>query len=132
MLFSGDTLFSGGCGRVFEGSHEQMFDALSRLGMLPDNTNVYCAHEYTISNLKFAYAIEPKNKALLSYIQETAKKRQQGLATIPTNIGLEKRINPFLRCQQKEVVNQLQKILSRPLISGLETFSALRAYKDNF
>ncbi|MEI6896417.1 MAG: hydroxyacylglutathione hydrolase [Psychromonas sp.] len=132
MLFSGDTLFSGGCGRVFEGSHVQMFDALSRLAMLPEQTQVYCAHEYTVSNLKFAYAVEPKNQDLLSYIQYVAKKRQQGLATIPTNIGLEKRINPFLRCQQNVLIDHLQHKLARPLMAGFETFSALRTYKDNF
>ncbi len=74
-LFCGDTLFSGGCGRVFEGSHEQMFNALSRLATLPDETKVYCAHEYTESNLAFAYAIEPKNRELKTYMQQVAKKR---------------------------------------------------------
>lgn len=132
MLFSGDTLFSGGCGRVFEGSHEQMFNALSRLAHLPDSTQVYCAHEYTVSNLTFAYAIEPKNDALLAYMQAVAKKRQQGLATIPSNIGVEKTINPFLRCDQQDLVNQLQSKLSMPISAGIETFTALRNYKDNF
>ncbi|GLS89597.1 hydroxyacylglutathione hydrolase [Psychromonas marina] len=132
LLFSGDTLFSGGCGRVFEGSHEQMFNALSRLAMLPDDTKIYCAHEYTTSNLTFAYAIEPKNSALLTYMQTVAKKRQQGLSTIPTCIGIEKSINPFLRCEQQDLVNHLQNQLARPLLAGIETFSALRTYKDNF
>jgi len=132
MLFSGDTLFSGGCGRVFEGSHKQMFDAISRLSTLPDSTKVYCAHEYTTANLTFAYAIEPKNSALLDYMQQTAKKRQQGLATIPTTIGIEKQINPFLRCSKIELINHLQNQLSMPLVAGLEAFSALRSYKDNF
>jgi len=132
MLFSGDTLFSGGCGRVFEGSHEQMHDALSRLSTLPDSTKVYCAHEYTMANLTFAYAIEPKNSVLQGYMQQVAKKRQQGLATIPTSIGIEKQINPFLRCSQIELINHLQNQLSTPLDAGLEAFSALRSYKDNF
>lgn len=132
QLFCGDTLFSGGCGRIFEGSHKQMFEALSRLAKLPDSTKVYCAHEYTISNLTFAYAIEPKNSALLSYMQEVAKKRQQGLASIPTSIAVEKQINPFLRCYQNELISHLQNQLSMPLVAGLETFTALRTYKDNF
>jgi len=132
MLFSGDTLFSGGCGRVFEGSHEQMFDALSRLAVLPDTTKVYCAHEYTTANLAFAYAIEPKNNELLNYMQEVAKKRQLGLATIPTQIGIEKQINPFLRCHQAELINNLQSLLAIPILPGLEAFSALRTHKDNF
>jgi hydroxyacylglutathione hydrolase len=132
MLFSGDTLFSAGCGRVFEGTHKQMFTALSRLSELPDSTQVYCAHEYTASNLAFAYAIEPKNTALLDYMQQVAKKRQQGLATIPTTIGVEKTINPFLRCYQEALINHLQNKLSIELTAGLETFAALRSYKDNF
>jgi len=132
MLFSGDTLFSGGCGRVFEGTHAQMFTALSRLAELPDTTKIYCAHEYTTSNLAFAYAIEPKNKALLEYMQVVAKKRQQGLATIPTNIKTEKAINPFLRCHEQDLINHLQNKLSIELNPGIKTFSALRGYKDNF
>jgi len=132
MLFSGDTLFSGGCGRVFEGSHQQMFDALTRLAKLPESTKVYCAHEYTTANLTFAYAIEPKNSDLLSYMQQVAKKRQQGLATIPTSIGIEKQINPFLRCSHIDLINHLQNQLAMPLDAGLETFSALRTHKDNF
>jgi len=132
LLFAGDTLFSGGCGRVFEGTHQQMFDALSRLALLADSTQVYCAHEYTMSNLSFAYAIEPNNKALLGYMKEVAKKRQLGLATIPTTIGLEKQINPFLRYDQDALINHLQNKLSLPLLAGLQTFSALRTYKDNF
>ena len=131
-LFCGDTLFSAGCGRVFEGSHQQMFDALSRLANLPDETLVYCAHEYTESNLAFAYAIEPKNNDLLSYMQQVAKKRQLGLPTIPSRIGLEKTINPFLRCENIELINHLQNQLASPLLAGVATFSALRTYKDNF
>ncbi|WP_022942576.1 hydroxyacylglutathione hydrolase [Psychromonas hadalis] len=132
LLFCGDTLFSGGCGRVMEGTHAQMFNALSRLAALPDSTNVYCTHEYTQSNLAFAYTIEPKNSALLNYMQAVAKKRQLGLATIPSTIGLEKTINPFLRCLQNDLIDHLQNQLATPLTAGLETFSALRTHKDNF
>lgn len=132
LLFCGDTLFSGGCGRVVEGTHAQMFNALSRLAELPESTKVYCTHEYTESNLAFAYAIESKNTALLTYMQDVAKKRQLGLATIPSTIGLEKTVNPFLRCQQRELIDHLQNKLAMPLTAGLETFTALRTYKDNF
>jgi hydroxyacylglutathione hydrolase len=132
MLFCGDTLFSAGCGRVFEGSHQQMFDSLCRLCQLSDETKVYCAHEYTENNLAFAYAIEPKNKPLLSYMQQVAKKRQLGLPSIPTSIGVEKTINPFLRCEDAILINHLQNRLAKPLVAGLQTFTALRNYKDNF
>jgi hydroxyacylglutathione hydrolase len=99
---------------------------------LPDETKVYCAHEYTENNLAFAYAIEPKNKALLNYMQQVAKKRQLGLPSIPTYIGVEKTINPFLRCEDIELINHLQNCLATPLNKGVETFAALRNYKDNF
>ena len=132
LLFCGDTLFSGGCGRVFEGTHLQMFTALSRLAELGDATQVYCAHEYTQNNLIFALQLEPKNQALLDYIQQVSKKRQQGLATIPTTIGLEKQINPFFRCQQESLCNALQKQLAQPLTSPVACFRALRLYKDRF
>ena len=132
LLFCGDTLFSGGCGRVFEGTHEQMFAALTRLAALADTTQVYCAHEYTQSNLIFALQLEPENKELLNYIQLVGKKRQQGLTTIPTTIGLEKQINPFLRCQQRSLVDALQKQLAQPLTSPAACFRALRLYKDRF
>lgn len=132
LLFCGDTLFSAGCGRVFEGTFAQMFAALSRLAGLPDTTQVYCAHEYTQNNLIFAFHLEPKNEQLLKYIQLVSKKRQQGLATIPTTIGLEKALNPFLRCQQSSLVNSLQKQLAIELSDPLSCFTALRKYKDHF
>ncbi|MGB5444245.1 MAG: hydroxyacylglutathione hydrolase [Psychromonas sp.] len=132
LLFCGDTLFSGGCGRVFEGTNEQMFSSLSRLALLPKETEVYCAHEYTQNNLIFAHHIEPKNTLLLNYIQQVSKKRQQGLPTIPTTIGLEMAINPFLRCQQKTVINSLQAQLGLELQAGVSCFNALRNYKNDF
>jgi len=131
-LFCGDTLFSAGCGRVFEGTHEQMYDSVSRLAALPEHTKVYCAHEYTQANLSFALQVEPKNEALLAYTREASKKRQQGIPTIPTSIGQEKAINPFLRCEEAAVINRMQNILAQPIISHLECFKALRTYKDNF
>ncbi|HEY5715651.1 MAG TPA: hydroxyacylglutathione hydrolase [Psychromonas sp.] len=132
LLFCGDTLFSGGCGRVFEGSFEQMFSALSRLAQLDDGIQVYCAHEYTQNNLIFAHHVEPENEVLLNYIRQVGKKRQQGLPTIPSTIGLEKAINPFLRCQQQSVINNLQAHLGEELTDPLSCFSALRRYKNDF
>ncbi|WP_372882727.1 hydroxyacylglutathione hydrolase [Psychromonas sp.] len=132
LLFCGDSLFSGGCGRVFEGSFGQMFSALSRLADLDDKTKVYCAHEYTQNNLIFAHHIEPKNVALLNYIQQVSKKRQQGLPTIPSTVGLEKAINPFLRCDQQTVINNLQAHLGEEIRDPLSCFAALRNYKNDF
>ena len=131
-VFCGDLLFSGGCGRIFEGTYEQMFDSLSRVAMLNDNVNVYCAHEYTQNNLIFAHHIEPKNKALLDYIQWVAKKRQQGIPTLPTTIGREKNINPFLRCYEKLLINNLQAQLNKQLVEPIDCFRELRQYKDRF
>ena len=132
MLFCGDTLFSAGCGRVFEGTHEQMQAALSRLSSLAPETKVYCAHEYTQNNLAFALHVDPHNEALLAYIQKVAKLRQQGLPTIPTTIQNEKSINPFLRISDDDLINNLQSILAKPISKGMECFKELRLFKDNF
>lgn len=132
LLFCGDTLFSGGCGRVFEGTHQQMLQSLTRIANLNEQTQIYCAHEYTQNNLIFALQIEPKNVQLLDYIQWVSKLRQQGLATIPTTLKVEKSINPFLRCQEAGVINGLQSKLGVELVDTLSTFSALREYKDRY
>jgi hydroxyacylglutathione hydrolase len=132
MLFCGDTLFSGGCGRVFEGTHQQMFDALSRLSSLNEKTKVYCAHEYTQNNLIFAIHVDPHNLELIEYIKFVSKLRQQGLATIPTTIEREKLINPFLRCAEPLLLNNLQSTLAKNISPGLQCFQELRAYKDQF
>ena len=131
-VFCGDLLFSGGCGRIFEGSAEQMFASLLKVSQLKDDTKVYCAHEYTQNNLVFAHHIEPNNTDLINYIQQVSKIRQQGMPTIPTTIGLEKRINPFLRCEENSLTMQLQQRLSKPLSSPIECFRELRQYKDRF
>tara|TARA_R110001583_G_scaffold19603_3_gene76529 strand:+ start:982 stop:1749 length:768 start_codon:yes stop_codon:yes gene_type:complete len=132
MLFCGDTLFSAGCGRVFEGSHQQMLTALSRLATLNDNIKVYCAHEYTQNNLIFALHVDPNNQDLIDYIKQASKLRQQGLPTIPTTIKREKSINPFLRVFDQSLINNLQNLLAKPISSGLPCFEALRVYKDRF
>ena len=102
-LFCGDTLFAGGCGRLFEGSAAQLADSLARLAALPDETAVYCAHEYTEANLRFALAVEPGNRRLQSRVNDVAVARAKGWATVPSTIGLEKASNPFLRCAEPEV-----------------------------
>ncbi|WP_409440063.1 hydroxyacylglutathione hydrolase [Psychromonas sp. GE-S-Ul-11] len=132
VLFCGDTLFSGGCGRVFEGTHQQMYQALSRLSSLNDNTKVYCAHEYTQNNLIFALAVDPNNQDLLAYIKQVSKLRQQGVPTIPTTIAKEKLINPFLRCEDPALLANVQNILAQPITAGEGLFKALRTHKDHF
>ena len=102
ILFCGDTLFSAGCGRVFEGTHEQMYHALLKLAALPDDTEVYCGHEYTLSNLRFAAAVEPKNNDILKYQKQCEVLRAKNSPTLPSTIAQEKKINPFLHCHSVE------------------------------
>jgi hydroxyacylglutathione hydrolase len=103
ILFCGDTLFSGGCGRLFEGTPAQMHDSLSLLAGLPGRTRVCCAHEYTVSNLRFARLVEPHNPALQAYQIRCEGLREQGVPTLPSTIDTERAVNPFLRCQEPEV-----------------------------
>ena len=130
-LFCGDTLFSAGCGRLFEGTAVQMAASLARLAALPDETAVYCAHEYTQANLRFALAVEPGNRRLQSRADEVALARSRGGATLPSTIGLEKASNPFLRCREAAVVAAARR---RAPDAGDEVavFAALREWKDCF
>ncbi len=135
-LFCGDTLFAGGCGRLFEGSPAQMAASLSKLAALPDSTEVYCAHEYTLANLRFAHAVEPDNILLTNRIQVEQAKRNQGQPTVPFTIGLEKATNPFLRYQEPAILNRL-KASGRLLHTEHQTepvaaFAALREWKNTF
>lgn len=133
ILFCGDTLFSGGCGRLFEGTPEQMHASLQLLARLPGNTRVACAHEYTLSNLKFACTVEPSNTALLQYRAHCETLRQQQRPTLPSLLAQELAINPFLRCDVIEVVHSAQSF--RPdLISQnpASVFAALREWKNAF
>ncbi len=127
-LFCGDTLFSAGCGRMFEGSKEQMWRSLSILRELPDDTRVYCAHEYTLANIRFALSVDPENQDLISYEDLCKKQRAAGNPTIPTTMGLEKKINPFLKADQ----NLLKGNLGLMSKSPEEVFGALRKMKDEF
>ncbi len=133
ILFCGDTLFSGGCGRLFEGTAEQMHASLQLLARLPDNTRVACAHEYTLSNQKFACTVEPSNTALLQYRAHCEALRQQQRPTLPSLLAQELAINPFLRCDVIEVVHSAQSF--RPDLipqNPASVFAALRESKNAF
>lgn len=131
-LFCGDTLFSAGCGRVFEGTPEQMHHSLQKLAALPDTTKVYCAHEYTLANLAFAETVEPNNKDIQNHILQSRKKRDQKLPTLPTTIGIEKKINPFLRTKEPSVIASAKKHCNCELATPTEVFAAIRQWKDIF
>ncbi|MFZ6657647.1 hydroxyacylglutathione hydrolase [Undibacterium sp. TJN19] len=132
-LFCGDTLFAGGCGRLFEGTPAQMLHSLDQLAALPEDTAVYCAHEYTMSNLRFAKEVEPGNQQLTARIVQEQAKRDQGIPTVPSSIALEKQTNPFLRSREASVISRLQergKI--QPEADASSRFGALREWKNHF
>lgn len=131
-LFCGDTLFTCGCGRLFEGTPEQMQASLAKFAALPDATRVYCAHEYTLENIGFAKTVEPANAALLDREQRDRLARAQGLPTLPSTIGLEKQTNPFLRWQEPGVITAASHFASRPLTTPTGVFAALREWRDRF
>lgn len=132
-LFCGDTLFAGGCGRLFEGTPAQMAHSLAKLAALPDDTLVFCAHEYTLSNLRFAAAAEPDNPAVQQRLREVAAQRERGEATVPSTVGVEKATNPFIRYQKTTVVRTLAAERALPPHSSpAEIFAALREWKNNF
>ncbi len=132
-LFCGDTLFSAGCGRLFEGTPEQMYDSLEKLKNLPENTSVFCTHEYTLSNLSFAAAVEPENTDISEYIIEINKLRKEDKPSLPSNIKKELSINPFLRCDQPSVIKAAQAYRKvENISSGVSTFASIRGWKDHF
>lgn len=131
-LFCGDTLFSGGCGRLFEGTAEQMLASLTKLADFPANTKVYCAHEYTQSNLAFALEVEPNNPHLIEYNHWVKKARAHNMPTIPSDIATELKINPFLRCHLPEIQKSIARRIALAAPTELETFTQLRRWKDNF
>jgi hydroxyacylglutathione hydrolase len=131
-LFCGDTLFAAGCGRLFEGTAEQMHDSLSRLAALPGQTQVYCTHEYTLSNLRFAQAVEPHNPQVAQRLAEVSAWREAGQISLPSTLALERATNPFLRSAEtsiKEKIDQRDGARNR---SPSGVFAGLRAWKDNF
>lgn len=131
-LFCGDTLFSAGCGRPFEGTAEQLHNSLSRLLSLPPDTAVYCAHEYTAANLRFAAAVEPDNSYVRDYRRQVAAQRARRLPTLPTTLARERRVNPFLRVHLPEVRASVAAWAGREPGSEAETFALLRRWKDGF
>jgi hydroxyacylglutathione hydrolase len=131
-LFTGDTLFGGGCGKVFGGSMQAMIDSLDRLASLPANTQVYCAHEYTQDNLRFALAVEPSNSDLAARVEAEARKRDKGQATLPSTIGLERATNPFLRVQEPRVLETLRAQRGVEASTRVASFEALRTWKNEF
>ena len=131
LLFCGDTLFSGGCGRLFEGTPAQMLDSLTKLVALPGHTRVCCTHEYTLSNLKFARAVEPNNAALIQYQEQCVALREVKHPTLPSTIAKELQINPFLRSDQAEVVLAAQQ-LDPTAADAVAVFTAIRQWKNNF
>lgn len=131
-LFCGDTLFSSGCGRLFEGSPKQMLTSLKALAKHPTDTKVYCTHEYTLANLAFSEAVAPHNQKIKDYAQSCQKKRENGLPTLPTSIQTELEINPFLRCDKVEIKESVSRHSNLEMLSELEVFTALRSWKDSF
>ena len=131
-VFCGDTLFSAGCGRLFEGTPAQMTESLAKLAALPDDTLVYCAHEYTLSNLKFGLAVEPHNSATAEYFEECRARRARDEATVPSHIRRERNVNPFLRCDQQSVKQAAEARAGRGLPSSIEVFAVIREWKDGF
>ena len=131
-LFCGDTLFACGCGRLFEGTAEQMYASLAKLAALPDETKVYCGHEYTLANIGFAKTVEPGNSALEMREARDRKLRAEGKPTLPSRLGEEKATNPFLRCLEPAVIESANKYLGKRLADPVRVFAAIRDWKNQF
>ena len=131
-VFCGDTLFACGCGRLFEGTAAQMADSLGKLARLAPETQVYCAHEYTMSNIRFAEAVEPGNARLAARKLRDAARRERGEPTVPSTIGEELATNPFLRCDEAEVRASAERHAGRKLAGPVEVFAAIRQWKNEF
>lgn len=132
MLFCGDTLFAAGCGRLFEGTPRQMHDSLSRLMRLPDATRVYCGHEYTLSNVRFAKAADPDNAALRDLEERAKQQRDRGLPTLPSTIGQEKATNPFVRVGEPAVIASASDHAGKPLNDPVSVLAVIREWKNSF
>jgi hydroxyacylglutathione hydrolase len=132
MLFCGDTLFAAGCGRLFEGTPQQMHDSLSRLMQLPDGTRVYCGHEYTVSNVRFALAAEPGNAALAELDARAKQLRDRDLPTLPSTIAQEKATNPFVRVREPAVVASASRHAGKAVSDPVSVLAALREWKNSF
>lgn len=131
-LFCGDTLFAGGCGRLLGGNAPELFSSLQKLKQLPGNTEIYCAHEYTQANLRFAEAVEADSQALQKRIRQTQKMRADNIATVPSLMAEELATNPFLRSDKPEIKKAAELHVGRPLHDSESVFTALRQWKDQF
>lgn len=132
VLFCGDTLFAGGCGRVFEGTFAMMHASLQRLDSLPADTQVYCAHEYTAANLRFAQAVEPQNTAVGTRIAEVETLRANNTPTLPSSLAVERATNPFLRCTEASVAAAVEAAEQTSVQTAEACFAGLRRWKDRF
>jgi hydroxyacylglutathione hydrolase len=130
LLFCGDTLFACGCGRVFEGTAQQMYASLGKLRALPDETKVYCGHEYTLANIGFAKGVEPDNAALAAREERDRRLRAAGKPTVPSTMAEEKATNPFLRCTEPAVVESVNKYLGSRVSDPVRVFAAIREWKN--
>jgi len=132
VVFTGDTMFGGGCGRLFEGDAEQMKASLEKIASLPGETLVYCGHEYTQKNLEFAATLEPSNAALAKRRRDVDRARAAGLPTVPSTIALERATNPFLRTDSEELRRSVQREMPGTPDDAVAVFAAVRALKDSF
>ena len=132
VLFCGDTLFVGGCGRLFEGTPDQMLNSLDKFAALPNDTLVYCAHEYTLANLRWARAVDPDNQDLLEFQVKCLQTREAGQPTVPSSIALEKACNPFMRAHITTVTQAANQWSGQALDTRVKVFAALRAWKNDF
>lgn len=132
MLYCGDTLFAVGCGRLFEGTPDEMHTSLSKLMGLPEATRVYCGHEYTLSNIHFARAADPGNEELEVLEQSVRRLRDQNVPTLPSTIVQEKATNPFVRCSEPAIVEAASRYAGKPLSDPVSVLAAIREWKNNF
>ena len=130
LLFCGDTLFTAGCGKIFDGTAQQLFHSLEKIMALPDETLIYCAHEYTEENLLFARMVEPENSTIIQRLKKTRRIRSSGAPTIPSTLAEEKLTNPFLRCDCKEVIAATEQFAAHALNTPEQVFIALRRWRD--
>ena len=132
ILFCGDTLFAAGCGRLFEGTPAQMHDSLGKFMRLPDDTRVYCTHEYTLSNIRFARAADPANSALMDWDARAKALREVDVPTVPTTIALERATNPFVRCSEADVIAGASRRAGKSLADPVSVLAEIREWKNNF
>jgi hydroxyacylglutathione hydrolase len=132
QLFCGDTLFACGCGRIFEGNAQQLYDSLKKLTELPDETLIYCAHEYTLANIQFAKTIDPDNPVLIKLESDTLDRLKHGIPTLPSRLATEKATNPFLRCDQPAIIHSARRYTGQPLNDPVSVFTAIRDWKNHF